>query len=449
MKKQTTISNICSRKFNLILSTFALLMLAHLSLFAQTTNFDKEELLKEWDKLDKFTQFVHTKQPDFSFYAALVVNGKIVSEKRNGYADRKRKVKLSRKTIHKWGSVSKLFMVVSMLQLVEKGKISLYDPIIKYLPELGKGIDSLGGMQAVKIYHLLNHTGGLSTRKGYFKIRNIVRDKMKAQGLPFRFATIKEYIPYLKYTEQKRKPGVKYQYDNGGYNLIGIILERVANMGFREYVKQNILDKLKMKNTFYGVLPKRKFKHLETLYGLYQDKKTGKVRARGVKFNISQGMSGPNGGVKATSEDMVKFMNLFRFRNYRPIKYRYEKVLKQETLNKYLFNVDTKIKDETKFSSGDANEKVERYKILGLTMRKTKPGNHIVYGHSGQIGFAESNFLFNKERPFGILLMVTMGSKKKDIPYKLSTVLFRLTRLFASEGDFGDILEKLDTNIQK
>ena len=423
--------------------TILIIILSLFTLKTQAQNkkvITKAELLKEWNKLDQFTQFVKAKQPDFPFYAALVYNGKIVSEKRSGYADRKRKVKLSRRTIHKWGSVSKLFIVVSMLQLVEQRKINLTDRVIKYLPELGKGVDSLGGMQAIKIYHLLNHTGGISTRKGYFKIRNIIRDRMKAQGLPFRFATIKEYVPYLKYTEQKRKPGIKYQYDNGGYNLIGIILERVTKMGFREYVQENILDKLKMKNTFYGMLSKRKFKQMETLYGLFHDKKTGKIRTRGVKFNLSQGMSGPNGGVKATSEDMVKFMRFFRFRNYKPQKYLYEQVLKQETLDKYIYNVNTKIKDATRFSSAATKKGVEKHRVLGVAMRKTKSGNHTAYGHSGQIGFAESNFLFNKQRPFGILLMVTMGSRKNEIPYMLSTELFRLTRKFAMKGNFGDIL---------
>ena len=190
--------------------TILIIILSLFTLKTQAQNkkvITKTELLKEWNKLDQFTQFVKAKQPDFPFYAALVYNGKIVSEKRNGYADRKRKVKLGRHTIHLWGSVSKLFMVVSMLQLVEQGKINLTDPVIKYLPELGKGVDSLGGMKSLKIYHLLNHTGGISTREGYFKIRNIIRDKMKAEGRPFRFATIQEYIPYLKCTTQKTDLG--------------------------------------------------------------------------------------------------------------------------------------------------------------------------------------------------------------------------------------------------
>lgn len=417
---------------------------------AQKNNqFSKEDLLKEWHKLDKFTEFVKRKQPDYPFYVALVIDGKIVSEKRNGYANRKRKMKLDRKTIHKWGSVSKLFMVVSMLQLVEQGKISLNDPIIKYLPELGNGVDSLGGMKSVKIYHLLNHTGGISTRKGYFKIRNIITKKMKEQGKPFRFATIKEYIPYLKYTLQKTKPGAKYRYDNGGYNLIGIILERVTKMGFRAYVKQNIFDKLKMKNSFYGVLSKRKFKRQETLYGYFPDEKTGKLKLYDAKFNLSQGMSGPNGGVKATCEDMVKFMSFFRFRDYKPQKYLYEEALKKETLDKHIFDIDIKIKDETKFSVGRADKEMERYKVLGMEMRKAKSKDQVAYGHSGKVSIAESNFLFNKQKPFGILLMITMGSRKNELPDMLSSELFRLTRRFAITGVFGDILHKLDKKTKK
>ena len=428
-----------------------LLCLSPIMLWAQSTKttVSKKALLKEWNKLDKFKEFVKAKRPDFPYYVALVYKGKIISEKTNSYANIEQKQPLNNKTIHSWGSVSKLFMTVSMLQLVEQNKINLDDPITKWLPEVGKGVDSLGGMQAVKIYHLLNHTAGISIRKGFYMIYRKVKALMKKQGKTFRFATIKEFIPYLKYTEQKRRPGAKYSYDNGGYNLIGIILERVTKMGFREYVKQNIFEPLRMKNTSYYKVPKDRFKQVETLYGWFPNEKTGKLKLYNNHRNLSQGMSGPNGGIKSTPEDMVKFMRFFRFRDYKSRKYKYDKVLKRTTLDKHIYNITMDRPNEKAFSTEYVSPKISYHRVLGMSRIYLQSNNSIIYGHSGKINFARSLFIFNKQQPFGILMMMTMEGQKKSNPRMLASKLFKLTYKFASRGDFGKLLKKLDTKTQK
>ncbi|EAY28372.1 serine hydrolase domain-containing protein [Microscilla marina] len=429
----------------------ALLLTIHLplQLSAQDKTISKKDLLKEWHKLDKFKEFVKAKQPDFPYHVALVYKGKVISEKTNSYANIEKKQKLNNKTIHRWGSVSKLFMTVSMLQLVEKNKISLEDPITKWLPEVGKGVDSLGGMQAVKIYHLLNHTAGISIRKGYLMSRKDIKERMKKLGKPDRFATIKEFIPYLKYTEQKRRPGAKYSYDNGGYSLLGIILERVTKVGFREYVQQNIFAPLKMKNTSYYKVPENRVKQVETLYGWFPDEKTGKLKLYNNNRNVSQGMLGPNGGIKSTPEDMVKFMRFFRFREYKPRKYKYEQVLKQATLDKYIYNITVKQPNEKQFSTGLIDKKISRYRILGVSRRDSKTSNNVSYGHSGKVNFARSNFMFNKKHSVGIIMMTTMGGQKNSNARVLASKLFGLTFQFVSEGNFGNLLNKINSDQQK
>jgi CubicO group peptidase (beta-lactamase class C family) len=417
-----------------------------LNLQAQDKPFTKKQLLREWNKLDKFKEFVKTKRPDYPYYLALIYKGKIISEKTNSYANIEKKQPLSRKIIHSWGSVSKLFMTVSMLQLVERNKVSLDDPITKWLPEVGKGVDSLGGMQAVKIYHLLNHTAGISIRKGFYMVYNDIKAKTKKAGKPFRFATLDEFIPYLKYTEQKRKPGTKYRYDNGGYSLLGIILERVTKMGFREYVKQNIFEPLNMKNTSYSTIPQKKLKYLETQYALLPNKKKDGLKLHDIKYNVSQGMSGPNGGIRSTPEDMVKFMRFFRFRDYKPRKYKYEKVLKQATLDKHIYNIKTENPDEKAFSTESSNKKVVWYRVLGINRRDSRTNHSIIYGHSGKINFARSNFMFNKKHPFGVIMMTTMGGQRKSIPRQLAGRIFNLTYAFVSDGNFN---KKLDASKKK
>ncbi len=56
-------------------------------------------------------------------------------------------------------------------QLINQSKLKFTDPIVKYVPELGGGVDSLGDMKAIKIHHFLNHNSGLSLRACYDSLR--------------------------------------------------------------------------------------------------------------------------------------------------------------------------------------------------------------------------------------------------------------------------------------
>jgi len=100
--------------------------------------FYKQALLKEWEKLELFKKMAQKEVPDLSFYTALVYNGKIVSEKKMGYAYIQEKIRMDRKMVHKCGSVSKLFTTVAILQLVERKKLKLTDHIVQFFSNLGK-----------------------------------------------------------------------------------------------------------------------------------------------------------------------------------------------------------------------------------------------------------------------------------------------------------------------
>ena len=433
-----------------IVSITILITCFNFNLYAQHKRVNKKSLLKEWNKIDKFQQLVKDRQPDFPFYLALVVNGKIISEKKNGYANIGERLKLDKTTIHSWGSVSKLFITISILQLVEKGQIKLEDPIVKWLPELGTGVDSLGGMQAVKLYHLLNHTSGIEFKNAISKASKKAQKIQKEKGLDFRFPTTKEFLSYLKYANQVKKPGTKYKYSNMGYSVVGLILEKATNLDFRTYIRQNILEKLHMNNTFYGALPEAKFKRYETGYSYIINKK-GEKKLLDSKFNLSQGAYGPNGGLKSTSEDMVKFMNFFRFRNYKSRKYQYEKVLKKETLDRYIFKVNTNVEDKSKFAKEYQSKKYQllMYKILGISKSINTTSNNVFYGHTGRIALSTSYFYFNESQPFGVMMISNMSSSRKLYPRKLIGKLYFLLLNFAANGNFGNDIQKLSIKAEK
>ena len=399
--------------------------------FAQKSTSEKKLLLNNWNKLDKFVSLAKKKQPDFSFYTALVYNGKIISEKSMGYANIKNKVKMSNHMVHMWGSVSKLFTTIAILQLIEKGKLKMADPITQFFPNLGKKTGDFDKIKKIRIHHLLNHNSGLSLTKAF----RASAKKIKEEEKEFRRADNKEFLPYLELAEQNFSAGEKYAYSNMGYSLLGMLIEKVSGVKFKTYIKQNILKPLRMSNTSYGPIPRRMMKKFAAYYGYYDINEDGKREKLSYVDNYSQGILAANGGIRASPMDMVKLMNFLQFR--KPTS-KADKVLKPETLNKYLFDVNLNSVDNQNVVLISENKNKPLYYINGFKVRvKDKK---ISIGHSGKVASYMSYFHFNKKVPFGILMASNIYSDPKGTPYKLIWKLMRLVRTFSLSSNFGELL---------
>lgn len=390
----------------------------------------KQTLLDEWNKLDKFISLAKKKQPDFSFYVALVYNGNIISEKKMGYANLERRLKMNKKAVHKWGSVSKLFTAIAILQLVEKGKIKLNDPITHFFPNLGKQTGELEKIKPVKIHHLLNHNSGLTLTKAF----RASAKKIKEEEKEFRRAENEEFLPYLALAEQVFPAGGKYEYSNMGYSLLGLLIEKVSGIKFKTYIKQNILIPLRMSNTSYGPLSKKLMKKFVIQYVYYDFDQDGKREKKPYFTNYSQGVLAANGGVRSSPDDMLKFMNFLRFRKTNK---RIEKVLKNETLKKYLFEVNLADTNSNQVVFIEKIKNESYYYTNGFKVRANDQS--ISMGHSGKVGNYMSYFHFNKKSPFGVMMISNMYSDPKGVPYKLVWQVMKLVRNFSINGNLGKI----------
>jgi CubicO group peptidase (beta-lactamase class C family) len=127
------------------------------------------------------------------------------------------------------GSMNKMFTATSIMQLVEKGKLSLDDPISKYVDEswLDKEISS-----KITIHHLLSHTSGLGS---YFN-----DSFMKGSRALFR--DLNDFKPLVKDEKPAFEPGTGYQYSNTGMLLLGVVIENVTGKSYFDYVRENIFE---------------------------------------------------------------------------------------------------------------------------------------------------------------------------------------------------------------
>lgn len=380
-----------------ILSLVLIMAFIKVSVAQIKRSYPVDTLLKEWKKIESFKSILTNKAPNFSFYAALIYDGKIIKKTQMGYANREKKQLLNDKTIHLWGSVSKLFTSVAILQLLERGKLTLNDPITKYIPELNNASKDFGGFDKIKIHHLLNHHSGLDAGLCY--------DSLRADGIKGS-PSVTQILPYLKYATIKSKPGTKYHYSNAGYSLLGLTIERISKKRLGSYMKANILKPLGMKTAHYGKSPKRLKKYLAKSYYTQKD---GSLYIK--HYDEDQGFQEGNGGIKSTLKDMAKFLDFLKFRKRKKYLTRYEKVLSSKLINQYYYNVDLNSPKEF-YSIMIQTKNHVRARIAGFVNIWSDQNNFWYVGHGGSIWNYRSFVYFNKKAPFAIILINNVTGHK-------------------------------------
>ena len=168
--------------------------------------------------------------------AVLVMKGdRVVFEKGYGLADMATGTRIDANTSFNIASVSKQFTAVAVLQLVEKGLVSLDDSLAKFFPEYSSDI-----WKRVRVKHLLSHSSGIpDARSGYTREQRIQGDENLA-------------LEYLDNLDTLRfEPGTAYEYINPTYVLLGRLVERVSGEEFTAYVRDHIFLPAGMERTSY------------------------------------------------------------------------------------------------------------------------------------------------------------------------------------------------------
>ncbi len=158
---------------------------------------------------------------------ARIGNGtsKVLFSEAFGLADRDNKVANTLDTRFRIGSMNKMFTAVSVLQLVQAGKIKLTDPLGKYITDY----PNQDVASKVTIHHLLTHTGGTG---------DIFGPEYNARRLELR--TLKDYVALYGQRALAFEPGSRWVYSNYGMLLLGVVIERVSGKSYYDYVAEHI-----------------------------------------------------------------------------------------------------------------------------------------------------------------------------------------------------------------
>jgi len=143
------------------------------------------------------------------------------------------------------GSCTKVFTCISIMQLAEQGKLSIDDPVSKYIP-LKIGIED----KPIKIRHLMSHTSGLPNL-GMAKVLISRHAPIEETWVPF--ASKNDFYSFINGAQNEivDEPGKRYFYFNSGFALLGEIIESISNLKYEDYIREHLLKPLKMNRSTF------------------------------------------------------------------------------------------------------------------------------------------------------------------------------------------------------
>ena len=297
-------------------------------------------------------------------------DGAVLFRKGYGMANVEHDVPNTPKTKFRLGSITKQFTAMAIMILQEQGKLSVQDPISQHVS------DSPEAWQGITIRHLLTHTSGIPdfTRFPDYGRRTV---------LP---SPVAQTILRFKNRPLQFAPGAKHSYCNGGYIVLGHIIEKASGKKYREFVQESIFEPLGMKNSGYD-LTTRILKHRASGYAFWAG---NMVNARYIDMSIPHAA----GALYSTVDDL----------------HLWDRALDSEKL------ITKKSLDEmfTPFRSGYAYG----WKVSTRSGRKCM-------SHAGTIiGFSTVIMRFPEDKACVVILSNVMRTNARRIGSGLSALLF-------------------------
>ncbi len=165
--------------------------------------------------------------------AAVVQGDQVVWAQGFGVADVEQGVMVRPESVFRIASISKPITAVAVMQLVERGLVSLEDPIQKYVPSYPRKPQG-----DIRIRHLLTHTSGIRHYKG------------NEFSLAESFPSLDRAIAVFRNDPLESAPGERYLYSTYGYNLLQGVVEQVTSRTFEEYLRSAVFGPAGMTTTY-------------------------------------------------------------------------------------------------------------------------------------------------------------------------------------------------------
>jgi CubicO group peptidase (beta-lactamase class C family) len=172
---------------------------------------------------------------DFMGSVLVAKGGKVILKKGYGMANIELDVPNAPDTKFRLGSITKQFTATAILQLAAQGKLSVDDKASKYIA------NAPDAWKDITIHHLLTHTSGIPNYTAFPDFQTTMRVAVTPIELVAKFKDHPLDFP----------PGSKFKYSNSGYEVLGVIIEKVSGEKYEDYLKKHIFDPLDMQASGY------------------------------------------------------------------------------------------------------------------------------------------------------------------------------------------------------
>jgi CubicO group peptidase (beta-lactamase class C family) len=317
---------------------------------------------------------------------ALVKNGAITARLDLGQQDRARQVAVSGRSIFHWGSITKSLTAIAIMQLRDRGRLSLDDPITRYVPELRQLHDPFGMIDQITLRMLLSHSAGF--RNGTWPYGD------GKPWQPFEPTTWNQLVAMMPYQELLFKPGTRYSYSNPAFVYLARVVEQLTGDPWDSYVQKNIFAPLGMTHSYFRNTPYYLAANRSHNYTAQRDSASSSVRMIDNGADFDPGITTPNGGWNSPVSDLVRYVAFLT--NTEPLNgstVNYNTVLSRASLAEMW----TPVVPMAQGYEAGTNQS------MGLSFFLIGSGDQRVIGHTGsQAGF-RSFFYFNPKTTAGVI----------------------------------------------
>jgi CubicO group peptidase (beta-lactamase class C family) len=373
----------CSKKIKYIILAF-MLVCCSVNMYAQYVERIEEEIEKVFNKFNLV-----------GLQTIIILDNKIIHSSCFGFSNVELSKEVNIHTAFRIASISKTITITAIMQLYERGLLSLDDDVSKYLGFKLRNPNHPNDI--ITIRQLANHVSGLNDGSGY-------------DG--FLEATYSSNIPPIRELVQPNgkfftndmwtnsQPNSKYLYCNCAYGLLGTIVERVANERFDIYCKKNIFEPLDVKSNFnvdeidlsnLAVL----YRNLEPQYDDYGEKKEPRdlssyiIGANGAAFS-------PQGGLRTSAIDLSHFLLMH--------------INKGKWNDKQILHDTTAIIVHGKIFPYYGWERYKFQEGVSFAITQSLVRGQVLIGHAGGAYGLVSGMYFDKDRRYGIIFFANGGN---------------------------------------
>jgi len=218
----------------------------------------------------------------------IVIDGKLAHVASTGVRERVTNSPVGKDTVFRIASMSKSFTALAILKLRDEGKLSLEDPVSKFIPEFARLELPTRDTPPIRVRQILSHSSG-------FPEDNPWADQQLSATDADLTAWLRKGIPF------STPPGTRYEYSNYAFGLLGRIITKASGVPYEKYIHQEIFAKLHMDSTTFEFTDapanRRAMGYRLQPDGSYAEEPS-----------LPQGVFGSTGGILTTATDLGKYL---------------------------------------------------------------------------------------------------------------------------------------------